>query len=132
MRHAILSVALLTIARTASACGVCIEDRVAAVYDYQIEQEAARQGMSIVYLAVEGPRAESTAAATAVAAALRADPITLADSVRTSVSPAAASVTWRGDTRGLQAALRSANERLAPSGLKLELLRTWDARSGLH
>lgn len=114
------------------ACGACIEDRVAAVYDYQVEQQAGRDGLRIAYLGVLGRGAESQAATAAVAAALRGMPAALAGTVRTSASPAAASFAWRGDESSLRNAIESVNGRLAASGLKVELLRTWDARRGLH
>lgn len=127
-----LAIALLAAAPPALACGHCVEDRVAAVYDYRVEQEAGRQNLRVAYLGVNGPRAESEAAAATVATALRENPAAVADTVRTSVSPAAASFAWRGDDAALLGAMRSANERLAAAGLKLELLRTWDARHGLR
>lgn len=119
-------------AGAALACGHCIEDRVAAVYDYSVELQARRDRLQIAYLGVTGRRAESQTAAAAVAETLRNLPSAVADTVRTSVSPAAASFAWRGDDLALHNGIRAANERLATSGLKMELLRTWDKGHGLH
>jgi hypothetical protein len=116
----------------ALACGHCVEDRVAAVYDYSVELKAEREGLRVAYLGVTGARAESQAAAAAVATALRDLPAAAAETVHTSASPAAASFAWRGDDAALRSAIHTVNDRLAPSRLRLELLRTWDARRGLH
>lgn len=133
-RAILLAGVLLAAMRTdaALACGHCVEDRVAAVYDYGVELQAGREGMRVAYLGVTGAKAESAAAAAAVAAALRDLPAAAAETVHTSVSPAAASFAWRGDDIALKNTIRTVNDRLAKSRLRLELLRTWDARRGLH
>lgn len=118
--------------RTASACGHCVEDRVAAVYDYQVELRAGRDHLRIAYLGIDGARAESEAARDAVAAALRDVPLVEVDTLRTSASPSAASFAWRGSEAELRGEVQRLNERLSGSGLRAGLLRTWDARHGLR
>ena len=132
MIRPLLLAAAMSCAGAAFACGHCIEDRVAAVYDYAVEQRAERDQLSIAYLGVTGRRAESTAAAATVAKALDEIPAAIVGTVRTSVSPSAASFAWRGDDAALRDAVRGANDRLAASGLQVELLKTWDRRRGLH
>jgi hypothetical protein len=132
-RLAPLFAALLAAAATESrACGHCVEDRVAAVYDYQVERQADRDHLRIAYVGVTGARAESPATADRVAAALRDAPAAAPDTIRTSASPAAASFAWRGNDAMLRDTLQAANRQLAASGIRLEVLRTWDARRGLH
>ena len=116
----------------ALACGLCVEDRVAAVYDYGVELQAGSSGQAIAYLGVHGRRAESAQAAALVAEVLTACPAVAAGTVRTSASPAAASFAWEGGEPALPAILASIRSRLAEAGLGLELLRTWDAKRGLH
>lgn len=134
-RSLVLAVALL--AATAAtppawACGHCVEDRVAAVYDYQVELRAGRDHLQIAYLGIDGARAESEAARVAVAAALRDAPRVEQDTLRTSATPAAASFAWRGSREDLRGEVQRLNARLSGSGLRAELLRTWDARNGLR
>jgi hypothetical protein len=123
---------LAALSATAFACGHCIEDRVAAVYDYQVERQADRERLRIAYVGVTGARAEGQATADRVAAALRDIPAAAKETIRTSASPAAASFAWRGDDAVLRDTIQTVNRQLAPSGIKLEILRTWDARRGLH
>jgi len=47
--------ALLALAPTAWGCGVCVEDKVAATYDYAVVQKAAATGKAMVYCEVKGP-----------------------------------------------------------------------------
>lgn len=46
--------ALLALASTAWACGVCVEDKVAATYDYAVVQKAAAGGKAMVYCEIKG------------------------------------------------------------------------------
>lgn len=128
----LLAATASVIAVDAAACGHCVEDAVAAVYDYQVELRADHEHMAIAYVGVRGVRAETPAAASSVAKTLRDIPNAEAGTVRTSVSPPAASFAWRGDEASLGEAMRAANAQLLPAGLKLELLKTWDSRRGLH
>jgi hypothetical protein len=47
--------ALLTLAPAAWACGVCIEDKVAATYDHEVVVRAAAKGKVMVFCEVAGP-----------------------------------------------------------------------------
>jgi hypothetical protein len=135
MRPFVLALTLLAVTAAmhpASACGHCVEDRVAAVYDYQVELRAGRDHLRIAYLGIDGPRAESEAAREAIATALRDVPLVERDTLRTSAAPAAASFAWRGSEAELRGAMRTLNAQLAGSGLRAGLLRTWDAQHGLR
>ena len=52
-----LGITLLAAAPAALACGVCIEDKVAAVYDYDVVSRALGQGHHVAFFAMEGPNA---------------------------------------------------------------------------
>ena len=127
-----LAAAFALVATAAVACGHCVEDRVAAVYDYGTELQAGSAGERIAYLGVEGRRAESPRSAAAVGEALRACPAVTAGSVRTSVSPAATAFAWQGGEQALAEILQRVNGQLAAAGLRLELLRIWDLKQGWH
>ena len=47
--------ALATGAPVASACGVCVEDKVAATYDHAVIERAAANRQQVVFVAVDGP-----------------------------------------------------------------------------
>lgn len=40
---------------TAAACGICIEDKVAAVYEYAVVQQAMKDGRIVVFCELAGP-----------------------------------------------------------------------------
>lgn len=124
--------ALALAAADALACGHCVEDRVAAVYDYGMEQEARGAGRGIAYLGVNGRQAQTPRAANLVREALQHRPEIAAGTVRTSVTPAAAAFAWGGEAQALPAIIDALNGELGPAGLHLELLRVWDAKHGLR
>ncbi|MFT3857640.1 MAG: hypothetical protein QM742_09130 [Aquabacterium sp.] len=72
---------------TAQACGVCIEDKMAATYDHAVLQQATTEGKVVVYCDVEGP---ATALPKLKDAAIRT-PGVAGDSVRVSSDPQALS-----------------------------------------
>jgi hypothetical protein len=46
--------ALLASAPDAWACNACVEDKIAATYDWQVVQQARRVGHTVVYAAIQG------------------------------------------------------------------------------
>ena len=62
MRVAYLLASLLLIGTTsAMACGHCIEDKVAAVYDHAIVAKAVREKHVVAFFGIEGPLVVNTA-----------------------------------------------------------------------
>ena len=53
--QSLLAAALLAGAPAAFACGVCVEDKVAATYDYDVVQNASARHHVVVFAAVEAP-----------------------------------------------------------------------------
>lgn len=51
----VVATALATGAPVASACGVCVEDKVAATYDHAVIARAAANRQQVVFVAVNGP-----------------------------------------------------------------------------
>ena len=111
MRRA-LAVSLLLAHGLAAACGVCVEDKVAATYDHATVLRAADRGKVVVFAEIVG-HGDPTAAA-------RRTRGVEAKSVRVSVQPAAVSFVLDPRLRPPADAL-GAIERA--SGLKLRLLR---------
>jgi hypothetical protein len=110
-------------AQLAHACGVCIDDKVAAAYDHAVVTGAAGRGHVVVFAEVHGPRAASDRMGAARAAARRVPGIA-AESVRTSQELAALSFALDPRVRSPQAALAAVEAAARPPGaLRLELLK---------
>jgi len=109
----------------ALACGICVEDQVAATYDHAVVARAEASGHRVLYAAVHGrnagaPRSDATLRR-AIASVAGAD----RNSIRLSALPPAASFAWNPRRSGAGAMLRAINDRLAGTGLTLVALRTF-------
>jgi hypothetical protein len=72
----------------AGACGACIEDKVAATYDYAVIDRAIASHRQVVFVAIEGPANPEKVVAQVAAAAPRVRGVQ-PGSLRTSTSPPA-------------------------------------------
>lgn len=119
MRHArAVAVLLLALAAAgAQACGVCIEDKVAATYDHHSVKEALARGRLVVYCEVAG-LADVQRAGRAAARVRGVD----ARSVRVSAEPAALSFVLDPRQQSAQAAVLALQAAL-PAGARLGILR---------
>ncbi len=108
---------LLALAAASWACGVCVEDKVAATYDYAVMQQAASKGRVMVFCevsgAVDAPRIRN--AARQVRGLDRS-------SVRLSTQPAALSFALDPAQQSPQAAV-SALQRAVPPGTRLSIVK---------
>jgi len=118
--------ALLAAASAAQACGYCVEDRVAAVYDQAIVDSALAHGRRVVFFAVEGSPRIGGATRRAVLTALGGSG-TVTGSARVNLENAAAAVAYDPARTDPGALALSAGRALAPLGLKLAPLRVTDA-----
>jgi hypothetical protein len=119
-------VAALVAADAASACGACVEDKVAATYDHAVIAQAMRRHQQVLFVGVEGPRAELAAGRLAqVARKLRG---VEAASVRTSASPAALSFAVAA-SQNPQATVAAVRTALRDPQTQLTLIRV--ARDGV-
>lgn len=109
LRNALAALALSTPV-IALACGVCVEDKMAATYDYAVIQQAAAQGRLVVFCEVRGRVAPERLRE----AAARVDGVDPA-SVRTSVEPAAVSFALDGRVQGAEAAAAQIRRSLDPT-----------------
>ncbi len=105
------------------ACGVCIEDRVAATYDHAVVTRAAAEHRVMVFAAVDGRGPAKSLAASAQRAAGQVAGVDRA-SVRAAAEPAAA-VSFALDPRAQtpEAALGAIAKLSTQKGMKLTLLR---------
>ena len=108
---------LVTLAPAAWACGVCVEDRVAATYDHAVVQRAAAKGNVMVYCAVSG----ELDATRIRSAARRVRGLDLA-SIRFSSEPAAVSFALDGARQSPQAAV-SMLQQAMPAGIAVAIVK---------
>ena len=120
--RSIVAGALLAAAASAQACGFCVEDRVAAVYDQALVDSALAQGRRVVFFGLEGSPRVSPATRRAVLAALGRSG-TVRGSARVDLESAAAAVAYDPARTDPGALAVSADRALAPLGLRLTPLR---------
>lgn len=101
---------------TALACGYCVEDRIAAVYDHALVQRVAVSQHQLAYFAWDGPSDRSEAARLKIMALGEAAAGVDKGSVRVSMDPAAIAVAF--DPRRTSAAAVG-----AALGKKLEAVK---------
>ncbi len=113
---------LIVAAPGARACGVCVEDKVAAAYDHAVVTRAIDRGHVVVFAEVKGP---GTAAFLVGAARKAAAGVAGIDrrSVRAAESPAALSFTLDPKGRTPGQALAAVESRAGVRGLRLEMLK---------
>jgi hypothetical protein len=116
----LLPALLLLGGSTALACGFCVEDKVAAVYDHAVVSRAREAGRVMVFAEVEGAGAAGERVRAVRKAAARVKAIDAA-SIRVSEAPAMVSFALDPRERSPQLALAAA-ERGAP-GARLLLLK---------
>lgn len=108
----------LALASLAQACGVCVEDKVAATYDHAVVQKAAATAqVVVVFCEVAGP----FDAARLKAAARQVKGLDAA-SLRSSKAPSALSFALDTARRSPQDAV-AALQRAAPPGTQLHIVR---------
>ena len=81
-------------AGTALACGYCVEDRIAAVYDHALSQRTLQSRQQLAYFAWDGPLARDEASRQKMLALGEAVPGVSKGSVRVSMEPAAIAVAF--------------------------------------
>jgi hypothetical protein len=122
MRRALAAVpaALLVWALPAFACGVCVDDKVAAAYDHAVVTDAIARRHVVVFAEVRGPGTVEALVRKARTAAGRVRGVERA-SVRAAASPAALSFALDPAVATPQVALAAVGR--AVPGLQLTLLR---------
>jgi GNAT superfamily N-acetyltransferase len=106
----------------AYACGVCIEDKVAAAYDHATVQEARARGEVVVFAEVRGRGTAAKFVAAAREAARRV-PGVPAKSVRAAEAPASLSFALDARSRSPEAALAAIERAASAAAVKLDLLK---------
>jgi len=119
---AVFAAVLVLWVRPAPACEVCVEDHVAATYDYAVVAKAEAAGQHVLFVAVRGRDAGAPRGEVAVRKALSAAGADSA-SIRYSAFPTAASFAWNPKRSSSAEILRAVNGGLGGSGLTLVALK---------
>ena len=119
---------LLALASTAaSACGYCVEDRIAAVYDHALLQRAQASKHELAYFAWDGPMTRNAASRQQLQALLEGTPGVDKGSARVSMEPAALALAFdpqRSSAEAIGAALRKKLKALRLSLVLLQVPET--------
>ena len=119
----ILAAALALWSRPVLACEVCVEDHVAATYDYGVIARAEQKGQHVLFVAVRGHDAGAPHSEAALRKALAAVPAIDMASIRFSAFPTAASFAWNPERSTSGEVVRSVNGGLGGSGLTVVALK---------
>lgn len=123
MIRVVLASALATTTSIAIACGVCIEDKVAAVYDHAVLQQAVQARHLVLFCELNGPF-ESRVLARRAKQAAEALPNVDRASVRVSEELPALSFAMDPARQSADATVQAIANRLAAEGISVKLLRT--------
>lgn len=119
----LLGAALALWSRPVPACEVCVEDHVAATYDYAVIARAEQKGQRVLFVAVRGQDAGAPAKEAALRKALAAVPAIDRASIRFSAFPTAASFAWNPERATSGELLRTVNGGLGGRGLTVVALK---------
>jgi hypothetical protein len=104
----------------AEACGQCIEDKVAATYDYEVLTRAASRGHVVVFTEIRGPAAGAGPALRAfVKKALSTAPGVDPGTVRVSLDPPAASFACDPASHAPRTLIETINARISSRRLSV-------------
>lgn len=122
-----LCFALIVMAANALACGHCIEDKIAAVYDYAVVKQALARNHEVAFFALAGDVMASAENHRAIERETSKVPGIDPGSVRVSLENASLSVAYDPRMHKLEGIERELARRLARHGLTPGLMRTIDA-----
>lgn len=103
----------------ALACGYCVEDRIAAVYDHALLQRTLARGHQMAFFAWDGPITHNEAARLKLLALGEATPGVDKGSVRVSMEPAALAVAFDPQSADGKNMAKALQKKLA--GMKLSI-----------
>ncbi len=115
----------------ALACGYCIEDKIAAVYDYAIVTRALGQKHQLVFFAIDGRLAPGAGTQRAIEALVEAAGAADRGSARVSVEAAALSLAFDPRRMSFAAMQKALERKLAAKKLTLLPLRVMDKAATL-
>ena len=125
LRAALLS-ALLLASGAAQACGVCVEDKMAAVYDHAVVTRALGRKHHVAFFHVEGALVAGDATKRFLEKTAEAAATTDRGSARASVESSSLAVAFDPRRGGVAALQKDIERRLAGKNLTLSLMQVLD------
>lgn len=125
---ALIGVILAGFAPLAQACGFCIEDRVAAVYDHAVVTRAVSQKHQVVFFAMEGVLPGGKDLRGSLKGLVGSVAGIDKDSVRISVETASFSAAFDPGRMSFASVERALSNKFSAHGVSLALLRVMDGR----
>ena len=110
----------------ALACGHCVEDRIAAVYDHALQAQTLARGHQLAYFSIDGLRGDPAAQRRQIERALRAAVGVDAGSVRIALDPAALVAGFDPLRQPADPMAHALQRAFARQGMSLQLLRVVD------
>jgi hypothetical protein len=123
MKHTLFVLMLALLAQRALGCEICVEDQIAATYDYGVLVRSEAAGRNVLFAALQGDTASAPRSKAIVRQAISTLSGVDRSSIRLSAVPSAASFAWDPNRFASGAILRAVNAKLAKSGLSLVALR---------
>jgi hypothetical protein len=114
---------LLAFQGTAAACGICIEDKIATVYDHAIVTQAFGRKHHVAFFLIDGPLAPGDGTRRALEALAESAHGVDRGSARVSVDSASLSVAFDPRRAPLAAVQKALEQRLAAKKLSLMPMR---------
>ena len=121
-------VAALLVSTEALACGVCVEDKIAAVYDHAAVHQALAARRTVVFFHIDGKLVADERSKRAIAGIARATPGVDPASVRVSCELASLALAFDGRRTNLVKVQESLEKRLSAQGLSLLAMQVRDGR----
>jgi hypothetical protein len=121
--HRAVLAALLLAAQGALACGYCVEDKMAMVYDHSVIVRALNKRHEVVFLAIEGSLAVSTRLQRELERSIESTPGVDRRSARVSLTGASLSFAYDPARAPLGSILRSLDKNLGAKQIRTTLLR---------
>ena len=125
LRAALLS-ALLLASGAAQACGVCVEDKMAAAYDHAVVTRALGRKHHVAFFHVEGALVAGDATKRFLEKTAEAAATTDRGSARASVESSSLAVAFDPRRGGVAALQKDIERRLAGKNLTLSLMQVLD------
>lgn len=123
MMHRAALAGLLLATQGALACGHCVEDKVAMVYDHSVIVRALAKRHEVAFLAIEGSSAASPRLQREIGRAIESTPGVDRRSARVSLPGASLSFAYDPARAPLGSIMRSLDKKLGVKGMRTMLLR---------
>ena len=130
MIHRAVLAGLMLAAQGALACGYCVEDKVAMVYDHSVIVRALNKRHEVVFLAIEGSLAVSTRLQRELERSIESTPGVDRRSARVSLTGASLSFAYDPARAPLGSILRSLDKNLGAKQIRTTLLRIVNENPG--